>query len=45
MATRMPTWRDAGATGVFLQHGGSYAPPDEVIEAVGAQILTGSVPC
>jgi 5,10-methylenetetrahydromethanopterin reductase len=45
ITARLAVICDAGATGVFLQHGGSYAPPDEVIEAVGAQILTGSVPC
>ena len=36
---RLAEVRSAGATGVFLQHVGSYMLPDELIEAVGAHVL------
>lgn len=42
IADRLAATRAAGATGVFLQHVGSYTPPDELIEAIGGHVLEGS---
>ncbi|MER5935836.1 LLM class flavin-dependent oxidoreductase [Streptomyces sp. NPDC001928] len=36
---RLHSLHCAGVTGVFLQHVGSYDPPTELIETVGAQVL------
>lgn len=39
IAKRLRETFEAGASGVFLQHVGSYDPPNDLIEAVGADVL------
>ena len=39
IAERLTALHDAGVSGVFLQHMGSYDPPTELIEAVGSEVL------
>jgi len=39
IAERLTALHDAGVSGVFLQHVGSYDPPTELIEAVGSEVL------
>lgn len=39
VATRLRETFEAGASGVFLQHVGSYDPPHDLIEAVGGDVL------
>ncbi|WP_018533479.1 MULTISPECIES: hypothetical protein [unclassified Streptomyces] len=39
IARRLRALRADGVSGVFLQHVGSYDPPTDLIEAVGASVL------
>jgi 5,10-methylenetetrahydromethanopterin reductase len=39
IAERLTALHDAGVSGAFLQHVGSYDPPTELIEAVGSAVL------